>query len=145
MTMVDTAVVGSNDEDTLFIDAGILGRLDNLTDVAVQFLQVGIIFRGIMTGIVSYMIRIVEDKGTQYRLLFLDVLHRHLAQFVGIFLALRSLCMIVGRKCIHHILDAVPFIEATDFGFRLCISLELEHGREDVVLQNHTFGNFVLR
>ena len=72
-----------------------------------------------------------------------DVLHRHLCHFVGINLVGRHHFLIAGREGVDDILDAVPLIHATDFGFRLGISQELEHGREDVVLQNYSLRYFV--
>lgn len=68
VTMVDTSVVGCHNEDTVLIDAGILGGLDNLADVFVQLLQVGIILWSVMTCIVAHMVRIVEDESSQNRL-----------------------------------------------------------------------------
>ena len=144
MTFVDASMVRSDDEDAILINAGILCGLDNLAYITVQYGQIGVIFWCVVTGCMAYMIRIVEDESAQCRLLFLDIFHGHVLHFFSVNFGRRNEGVMVGRECIHHILDSVPFVDTTDFGFRLCVSQDLEHGREDVVLQNHSFWNFMV-
>lgn len=63
VTFVDSAVVGSDDDDCFVVYPGFFRRFDNAANKAVEALKHRVISGGIMSGGMSGVVRLVEADG----------------------------------------------------------------------------------
>ena len=75
----NASVVGSNDEDGFFQHACLCNGLDDTAYVAVKLFQLGIVFRSIVSGLMAYVVGVVEADSKQGRMFLLDILFCHAA------------------------------------------------------------------
>ena len=62
-----------------------------------------------MSGLVSYMIGIIETDGKQGWAFLFDVCFCHCAQSFGVFVVIGGLCMVAQGKRVYQIFNSVPF------------------------------------
>ena len=63
MSFFNATVVGSDDKNSFFQHAGIFYGLNHTGYIGIQFFQFGIILRSVVSGLVSYVVRIIKTDG----------------------------------------------------------------------------------
>ena len=136
-----SAVVCGNDENRFVRHACLIDRLNNLTDVAIQFVQFLVILRRVVSHAMPYMVRFVKNNVDQRRMRLPDILNRAACRR-RILRFLRNVIVISQRKCIHHIADECPLANVSNLRIRSRLAQEAENGRENAMRIHHPRRQF---
>ena len=118
MSLVDAPVVGCDDDDGIVPHAGFTDGVQYHTHLTVHIAELVIVFGCVVSDSVPHMVGLVKDDGTQVRLLLPDIVCCAQCRCLGVGFILGHMAVVRQRQRVHHILDAFPFIDTSNLGFR---------------------------
>ena len=88
------------------------------------------------------MIRIFKYNSTIHRLFLFQIIDGKLCRSLGMIFCLWSMYEMIDGKRIDQILHSIPFVNITEFRFRMCIAQQSVQSRKTAILVGDKRRNF---